>query len=352
MKKVKISSGQIFPTHIIEVTGEDGPQYPLLQLIDNSFSSRLVSQIIPTTANYPRKTELAKGNVDVLTASTREGWAVKQWPFSIFVDSEGKESLFDHRHLLKAVKANDYHSVPVALYQRKDTGNELYDNLSNNSVLSLMGLYVNATDGTTNAVQNDFVNVVKLVMEDENLAFTKDVVRELLEVCGIQSRYAHKPVITAIENAILDRKSKSTKVFNTTKEEIKEWIKSHPIFGSNNYSSVDGVATRHKILDSQFTYRYAGDILKWSLAAWRKGETVRVLCSSYAEHESEIENEREEILKVLQEVFLGPINFYCEKIHAQFGGMITPPPVTLDELPLELWVAPQIEGETEAIQIL
>jgi hypothetical protein len=215
-----------------------------------------------------------------------------------------------------------------------------------------MGLFVNATDGTTNAVQNDFINVVKMVIEDENLPLTKDVVHELLEVCGIQSRYAHKPVISAIENAILDRKTKSAKVFNTTKEEIKEWMSTRPFFGSNNYSSTDGVATRHKVLDSQFTYRYAGDILKWALAAWKKGESVRVLCNSYAEHESDIESERDEIVKVMTEVFLGPINFYCEKLHAQFGGMINPPPVTLDELPLELWAAPQIEGETEAIQLL
>lgn len=352
MKKVKVQLGQTFPTHKIEVTGEDGPQYPLLELIDDSFSSRLVSEIVPTNANYPRKTELSKGNVDVLIASTKEGWAVKQWPFSIFIDEEGNESLFDHRHLLKAVKANNYHSVPVALYQRKDTGNELYDNLSDNSVLSLMGLFVNATDGTTNAVQNDFINVVKMVIEDEGLPLTKDIVRELLEVCGIQSRYAHKPVITAIENAILDRKTKSAKVFNTTKEEIKEWMSTRSFFGSNNYSPLDGVATRHKVLDSQFTYRYAGDILKWALAAWKKGESVRVLCNSYAEHESEIEAERDEIVKVMGEVFLGPINFYCEKIRSQFGGMINPPPVTLDELPLELWAAPQIEGETDAIQLL
>jgi hypothetical protein len=352
MKKVKVNPGQIFPTHILEVNGEDGPQYSLLELIDNSFSSRLVSEITPTTANYPRKTELAKGNVDVLTASTKEGWGVKQWPFSIFVDDQGNESLFDHRHLLRAVKANNYLSVPVALYRRKKTGNDLYDSLSNNSVLSLMGLFVNATDGTTNAVQNDFVNVVKLVIEDEGLPFTKDNAQELLEVCGIQSRYAHKPVITAIENAILDRKTKSTKVFNTTKEEIKEWMNTRPFFGSNNYSSVDGVATRHKVLDSQFTYRYAGDILKWAFAAWKKGETVRVLCNSYAEHESEIESEREEIIEVMKDIFSQPINFYCEKLRAQFGGMINPPTISLDELPLELWAAPQIEGEGEAIQLL
>lgn len=352
MKKVKIGQGQIFPTHILEITGEDGPQYPLLELIGDSFSSRLVNEIVPTSANYPRKTELAKGNVDVLIASTKEGWAVRQWPFSIFVDKKGKESLFDHRHLLRAVKANNYFSVPVALYSRKKTGNDLYDRLSDNSVLSLMGLYANATDGTTNAVQNDFVNVVKLVIEDEGLPLTKDVAQELLEVCGIQSRYAHKPVISAIENAILDHKTKSTKVFNTTKGEIKEWMSTRPFFGSNNYSSVDGVATRYKVLDSQFAYRYAGDILKWAFAAWKKGETVRVLCNSYAEHESEIESERDEIITVMRDIFSQPINFYCEKLSAQFGGMITPPPITLEELPLELWAAPQIEGEKEALQLL
>ena len=162
MKKIKVHSGQVFPVHSVEVTAEDGPQYPLLQLIDDNFVPRLTSKIVPTTANYPRKTELAKGNLDVLIASTKEGWAVKQWPFSVFVDDDGNESLFDHRHLLKAVKENNYHSVPVALYVRKDTGNELYDNLSHNSALSLMGLYANAIDGTVNAVQNDFINVVKL----------------------------------------------------------------------------------------------------------------------------------------------------------------------------------------------
>ena len=82
-----------------------------------------------------------------------------------------------------------------------------------------MGLYVNATDGTVNAVQNDFVNAIKLVIEEEeDLPLTLEVVNTLLGVTGVTSRYSHKPTITSIKNAILDHSTKSTKVFDTTRK--------------------------------------------------------------------------------------------------------------------------------------
>ena len=43
---------------------------------------------------------------------------------SIFV-SENNEELFDHRHLLKAVKENSYSQVPVATYERKFVGDKI-----------------------------------------------------------------------------------------------------------------------------------------------------------------------------------------------------------------------------------
>ena len=348
MKKTKITSNTQL-SEMIEVTQEDGPNYPLLDF--KGFGSRVPAKITPTTANYPRKTENAKGNVDVLTASTKEGWATKSWPFSIF-DGDNGEELFDHRHLLKGVKENSYPQVPVALYNRKRTGNEILDGLKDSSVLTLSGLYVNATDGTVNAVQNDFVNAIKLVIEENDLPLTREVVDEILSVTGVSSRYSHTPTITAIKNAILDRTTKSTKVFNTTKEEQKDFIKSNPLFGNNNYSSVDGVATRSKTIDASYTYRYAGDILRYAFQAWLKNEKVRVIVSSMAEHESIIEEERNTIITVMGEVFSGPINFFREKIQRTFGNMITLPQVSIEDLPLEVWAMPQIEGETEAIQLL
>lgn len=349
MKKIKVTA-ETKISELIEVSQEDGPSYPLLMF--KGFCLRNVNSVKPTQANYPRKTENSKGNVDVLIASTKEGWATKSWPFSIFVDDKNKEELFDRRHTLKAIKENKYPIIPVSLYERKKTGNDILDKLSNNAVLTLSGLYVNATDGTTNAVQNDFINAIKLVIEEEKLPLTKEVVDELLNVTGVESRYSYRATITTIKNAILDTRSKSAKVFNTTKEEQKDWIKSNNFFGENNCSPVDGVAVRSKVLDSQFTYRYAGDILRWAFQAWFNGEKVRVLLYSNAEHESQIESERNEITKIMDEVFSGPIKFFSEKIESTFGGMIKLPKISISDLPIELWVMPQIEGEEEAIQIL
>jgi hypothetical protein len=348
MKKIVITmSTQL--VEMLDVTQEDSPNYPLLDF--TGFGVRVPSNLTPTSANYPRKTESAKGNVDVLIASTSEGWATKCWPFSVFLGEYGEE-LFDHRHLLKAVKENSYTQVPVAFYERKLVGDKILDSLSNASVLTLMGLFVNATDGTVNAVQNDFVNAIKLVIEDEELPLTLEVVETLLGVTGASLRYSHKTTITSIKNAILDHKTKSTKVFNTTKEEQQQWIKSTSYFGSNNYSEEDGVALRAKTIDNQYTYRYAGDVLRLAYKALAKREKVRVIVSSMAEHESIIEKERAEFAVVMEEIFSGPINFFREKIQLIFGDMIKLPQLTIADLPVEIWAMPQIEGEVEAIQLL
>lgn len=351
MKKIKITETTRV-TEMVELTAEDGPQYPLLKF--KGFESREPSTIKPTKANYPRKTERSKGNLEVLIASTKEGWAPKCWPVCIFC-SENDEELFEGRHTLAATRYNEYPQLPASLYERKLTGNDLLDGLKLSSVLSLMGLFANAIDGTTNAVQKDFSYTVKKVIEDEKLPLTRNVVDELLSVTGIHSRYSTVGPVSAIRNAILDRNKKSTKVFNTTKEEQKDWIEANKYFGNNNYSSVDNVAVRSKVLDAKFVYRYAGDILRYAFAAFVKREMVRVLVMSRAEHEQEIESERKEIIEVMEELFLAPINFFRVKLTQFFGTVKMSwelPEVSLSDLPIEVWAMPQIDGEEEAIQLL
>ena len=353
MKKFLPSENQSFPTHVLEITGEHGPDYPLLQLIDNSFSAREPNNIKTTEANSPRKTEAQHGNVDALTASLKDGWNVTCWPLNLYVDENGNEELFDGRHTLKSVKANKYSSVPVALYNRKITEEELYNNLSKHSVLTLSGLFANATDGTINAKTHDFVRAIKEVIEKENLPLTREITEKLAKITGVYSRYSSKNTISGIINSVLNTKTKSIKVFNTTKEEVEHYIDNNDKFGKNNYSKSDGVATRSKILDKQFTYRYAGDILKWAFAARGKNENLRVICSSKAEHESQIEEERIEIIECMKEIFLNPVNVYRDMIETQFSQIgLTLPVVSIEDLPLEIWAMPQIEGETGAIQLL
>ena len=352
MKKITITPCTPWD-QMIDVKEEDGPDYPLLKF--NDFDYRIPSKITTTSANYPRKTERSKGNVDVLIASTREGWATKCWPFSVFLGKKGEE-LFDHRHLLKAVKENSYPRIPVAIYERKYVGNFILDSLSDNSVLTLMGLYANATDGTVNAVLDDFVNAVKLVTEEEGLALTSDIVDTLLGVTGINVRYSNQKTINQIKNRIIDYKTKSTKVFNTTNEEQKEWISESSYFGTNNYSQEDGAGLRSKTLDSQNNHRYAGDLLSSAFKARQKDEVVRYIVSSKAEHENLIAKDREDIINNMKVIFAGPVNFFRDKIHKSFEGSIlasvTLPEVTIEDLPIEVWAMPQIEGEEEAIQLL
>ena len=348
MKKIKITA-KTEVSEMVELDHLDSPDYPLLDF--KGFGARKPAKLKTTQANYPRKTERSKGNIDALKASTSEGWAVKRWPLCVHSGPEGEE-LFDGRHTFAACKSNNYPQVPVAIYGRKQTGNPILDALSLNSVMTLMGLFANAIDGTTNAKMEDFSNSVKMVIESEDLPLSNTVVDELLSVTGVTSRFAAKGTITQIRKAILNRNTKSCKVFNTTKEEQTAWIKNNPFFGTNNYSSVDGVAVRSKVIQEQYVWRYAGDILRHAFSAFKKQEMVRVIVMSNAEHEQDIELERKQIIDIMAEIFNDHIGFATVKVTQLTAGMVNLPEITIQDLPIEIWAMPQIEGETEAIQLL
>lgn len=353
-KKIKVDQSEKFKLSYLEIDEGDGPSYPLLEFVD--FDVREVSEIKPTKANYPRKSEVIQKKLDGLVASTSDyRWLVRSWPISVFINSEEKEEQFDHRHLLLALKENNWHTAPVALYRRKKTGDPFFDSLSDNSVMTLSGIYVNATDGGNpqNCGKDDFM-ILSRIMEDEDIPRTKKNLEKLFSVCGIYEHFplkGHKSTIGAIRNTILENQKPSQRVFNTSKVEIDEWYEKNKMFGKNNYSSVDGVRTRHKVLDDSFTYRYANDILKWSFEAWLAGETVRVSCGSKATCEHTIETERQEMVDAINDILNNTINWYISKVEQMFSVLnIKLPKVDVNSLPLELYWIPQIEGETEAIR--
>lgn len=353
-KKIKVDQSEKFKLSHLEIDEGDGPSYPLLEFVD--FAVREVSEIKPTKANYPRKSEVIQKKLDGLVASTSDyRWLVRSWPISVFINSEEKEEQFDHRHLLLALKENNWHTAPVALYRRKKIGDPFFDSLSDNSVMTLSGIYVNATDGGNpqNCGKDDFM-ILSRIMEDEDIPRTKKNLEKLFSVCGIYEHFplkGHKSTIGTIRNTILENQKPSQRVFNTSKVEIDEWYEKNKMFGKNNYSSVDGVRTRHKVLDDSFTYRYANDILKWSFEAWLAGETVRVSCGSKATCEHTIETERQEMVDAINDILNNTINWYISKVEQMFSVLnIKLPKVDVNSLPLELYWIPQIEGETEAIR--
>jgi len=191
------------------------------------------------------------------------------------------------------------------LYVRKVTGDEVLDQLSDNSAMSLMGLRANATDNSENAGTKDF-HILRRLMEDDGIPITKKNVDILLEAAGVNARYpkgGHKSTIGAIRNAILEAKEKSLRVFNTSKEEVKVWIANQPNFAKNK-EAADGVLCYHKVLDEGFYYRYANDILRWTWKAFATGSKVRVCASSYAICEHQIEFVLCRVWLILSRTFL------------------------------------------------
>lgn len=351
-KKNKVPQDQEFPIDLLGVKSIHGPNYLLYEF--KGFGSRPTNEINPTTANYPRKSELIQSKLEALIASTANFmWMVFGWPISIFVDAAGNEFQFDHRHLLRAMIENNWLHAPIALYVRKVTGNEVLDKLSDNSAMSLMGLRANATDNSENAGTKDF-HIIRRLMDDDNIPVTKKNVDILLDAAGINERYpkgGHKSTIGAIRNAILETKVKSLRVFNTSKEEVKLWIANQPNFAKNN-EAADGVLCYHKVLDAGFYYRYANDILRWTWKAFATGKTVRVCASSFALCEHQIEAERQEMIDTIKDILDNTINWYISYAEDMFKVLgLKLPRVELAKLPLELYWIPQIEGETEAIRV-
>ena len=358
-KTVKIDQDrEDFPIDQLGVEESDGPDYPLFSC--EGFESRPVEDLKPSPSkNTPRKSELIQEKFESLVASTANFlWLVFGWPISVFVNDVDEEYYFDHRHLVRALYQNGWRHAPIAKYERKITGNDILDSLSDATAMTLMGMRANATDHSENAKVADFYHIQQCMIDD-NIPLTKSNIKLLLEVSGAYLRFpkkGHKGTIGGIINKILDTKQKSSRVFNTSPEEIKDWILSHPRFNKNKKSDLDGVMCYHKILDEGFYYRYANDVLKWTWAAWTRGEVVRVCASSKAICEHQIEAERQEMIDTIEDILNNTINWYISYANKLINKnplfQVSLPEIKLNNLPLELYWVPQIEGETEAIRVV
>ena len=353
-KKIKINQDRNdFPVDKLRVEESDGPDYPLFSF--KGFESRPVADLKKSPSNTPRKSELIQEKFESLVASTMNFlWLVFGWPISVFTNVDG-EWYFDHRHLVRALEENGWRHAPIAKYERKLTGNAILDGLSDATAMTLMGMRANATDNSENAKVADFYHIQQCMIDD-NIPLTKSNIKLLLKVSGAYLRFpkkGHKGTIGGIINKILDTKQKSSRVFNTTPEEIKGWIISNPRFNKNKASDLDGVMCYHKILDEGFYYRYANDVLKWTWAACVKGEVVRVCASSKAICEHQIEAERQEMIDTIEDILNNTINWYISYAEEMFKRLnLKLPKIKLNQLPLELYWVPQIEGETDAIRVV
>ncbi len=331
--------------------------FPLLKFV--RFSLEKTKYLI-VRDNGARGTAKEKGNVHALNASFNAGgWDLTKWPFPFIALTQLKlKTLIDRRHSHAAVSQLSVPTVPGAEYVEVE--GHKYSFLTPESKVIMAGLYINASDGTTNAVQDHFVFVVVRVCQDNNLDHTNiKIVRELLDLCGVNNRYNYIGAITTIENAITKWGDEPTRMTeNSTEEELKDFIsrEDNP-FGSNT-TDKNGVKLFTMVADTNFNKRYAWDMLRHFWEAEAGGYICKIIVQSKKGTALGVKNDRDDLFfKVVEYCNLA---YESYKTHAEevINGKLKATGWTVDfpfkgvhSMASEVYVLHQLEGEEEPTQV-
>jgi hypothetical protein len=342
----------------LKVDRDDDPLYnfPLLRSIEFSMKSTFS---LLSTLNEARGTSKEHGNVDALTASMKRGWDVGAWPFP-FININGSCELIDRRHSKSAAESLLIKRVPAVEYVR--VSSDEWDCLDDKSVLILAAIRFNV-DGTTNATKEHFVHVVLTVCKIQGFDHTDiDIVRGLLDLAGVNERYNHVGPITSIENKILgydeDEDGPISMTKHCTDEDFSKYVDTLPQFGDNQVDK-DGTLLHVMVTDPRYNKRYAWDLLRHIWEAEALGKSVRVLIRSKSTTARGVRKDREDLFtKVVEYCNLAYDSyrlFAADVINSQlpsfFGGGIDLPRKGVENLPGEVYVVDQLDGE-EAPQLV
>ena len=331
--------------------------FPLLKFV--RFSTEYLKHLI-SRDNGCRGVAKEKGNVHALNASFNAGgWDLTKWPFPFLV-IETLKILIDRRHSHAAANQLAISKVPGAEYVEVE--GHKYSFLKPESKITLAGLYINATDGTTNAVQDHFVFAVVRVCQENKLDHTNiRIVKEILDLGGVEKRYNYAGAITTIENSILKWGEEPTRMTeNSTEEEVQEYVKKPDNPFGDNKTDKNGTKLFTMVADTNFNKRYAWDLLRLLWEAEKDGYDVKILIQSRKGTALGVKSDRDDLFSKVVEYCDLAYNSY--KSHAE--GIINTkfknvfPDWTVD-FPLkgphslggEVYVLHQLEGETEPIQV-
>jgi len=355
MKKVPITHNTAIED--LKLNNDRAPNYLGLKFCRFEFIVPSSSQVVKTT-NHPRKVEKKSGNCDQLSASLKRGWIVGSFPPS-FIEKNGKLQLLNGRHTLDAfLQSQQYHRMPAAIYTRVPSGDKDFDDMSFENQDTINGMKANV-DGTCNTHKDDFVYATNKVILQDNLDRDIKKVTQILEWCNFNERYNYIGTKTEIINRVLNvtKGKTSTKVFNTTVEERHEWMKENPEFGENN-TSAEGYKLRSTCVEEKSNFEdYARRIFYSALDAAEANIIEKRIIWSSSTHEDQIKLDRNKLVSIVTKCHNSPRNYFYNHIKSEFKkspfiGNISLPNCDLDNLPLELWAGPQIDGETEAIRLI
>ena len=351
MKKIPLTNLDLKK---LRVQREDDPlaDFPLLKM-RGQFHLVNTNSLLATN-NNARGISKEHGGVDALAASFKRGWDPGKWPFP-YITINNVRRLIDRRHSKAAAEQNLITELPAVEYVRvKGTK---WDFLSDEAVNTIAAIKLNV-DGTTNATQDHFAHGIKWVCKHDNLDNTDiDLIRGLLDLAGVNERYSYQGTITAIENKILDDSDAPTLVSNTTDEEFNLCLDKLDRFG-DNATAKDGTLLYVMTADKRVNKRYAWDLLRHIWEAEDKGKNVRYLIRSKATTAAGVRKDRQDLFEKVVEycnlAYGNYTNFASKAMNESlpsYIGRIELPRRGAENLPCQIYVLNQLEGETEPMEI-
>jgi len=333
----------------LEVNTSDAPDLVLMEF--KGFGVRHLSKVKKTKDNGPRKQNRIKNKICRYLASFKKGIRVKTFPPSLVVENS-QEELFDGRHTFEVITTIGFTYYWFALWKIKNSGVEMFDNLTKEQKISICGLRLNSLRDFENTVEDDYIRLIRQIMTDANIPFTSKNIVKFMELAGVYHRYnPGSPSYAKIENAIKSKKTSTNLVFNTSDKELKEFIdrEKDDTFKYDNQISSDGYICSIRALNKTAHKRYAADILRTATSNAAKGYKTRVLMFSSSSDDRQIEIERQDIINEVHKQLVSPITWYSNWLNTHSVVKCDYPIPSLQDLGLQIFGAVQIEGETDHI---
>lgn len=333
----------------LEVNESDAPDLILMEF--TGFGVRPISKVKKTKANDPRKQNRVQDKICRYKASFGKGIRTKTFPPSLLVD-EKNEELFDGRHTFEVINYLNYTYYWFALWEIKECGIPLFDNLKKEHKISLAGLRLNSLRDFENTVMDDYIRLIRFVMKAENIPFTTKNINKFMELTGVYERYEDgSPAFATIENAIQSDQTSTNLVFNTSEKEVREHIdvKGADVFKYDNQISSDGYVCSIRKLNKTAHKRYAADILRTAIANYLQGFKTRFIFYSEQTKDKQIEAERQDLINEVHKQFVSPINFYTKWLNDHSLIKADYPVPSIQDLGMQIFGAAQITGESDFI---
>ena len=325
------------------------------------------------------KTDASK--VVSLSGSFFYGWDRTSWPIPYVRKSEEKEA-FDRRHTLSVLTGDKYVKkdieVPDVEYERVYPPNEPNFNLfTMDSVLTIASMWGNVFGPQSDDTKDyNYVTATTLILKAEldrdidwnsvndSYILSRDFVERILKNMGCHTRYDNNSrvigrIITSIIDAVEDPNSVANVLTkNNSADEKDSWVESSKDWGAHNTENNDYKFIHVPLqYNDSFAYTYAERILtsvcKNEIEIPEKITKVLLYNAKNANDSVKIVGSR----KMFKDRLNSSWYTRRDNVLVPIEQIINPDLLSnyrkkLNELKLEVWYFPQLESETEPVEMV